>query len=96
MMEDCYVYCVSRTHRYAGEKEITMEMLKDEALILFNTDSVQTQTVVARLRSAGITPQVRMYCSQLTTDHKQIRDYLEKGNLRSGSVDEIHQLCKGI
>lgn len=73
MMEDCYIYCVSRTHRYAGEKEITMEMLKDEALILFNTDSVQTQTVVARLRSAGITPQVRMYCSQLTTTLNYVR-----------------------
>lgn len=31
MMEDRYVYCVSKTHRYAGEKEITMDMLKDEA-----------------------------------------------------------------
>ena len=67
MMEDRYVYCVSKTHRYAGEKEITMEMLKDEPIILFNTDSVQTQTVIARLRSAGITPNVHMYCSQLVT-----------------------------
>ena len=32
MMEDRYVYCVSKTHRYAGEKEITMDMLKDEPL----------------------------------------------------------------
>ena len=67
MMEDRYVYCVSRTHRYAGETEITMEMLKDEPVILFNTDSVQTQTVITCLRSAGITPNVHMYCSQLTT-----------------------------
>lgn len=67
MMEDRYVYCVSKTHRYAGEKEITMEMLKDEPIILFNTDSVQTQTVITRLRSAGITPNVHMYCSQLVT-----------------------------
>lgn len=65
MMEDRYVYCVSKTHRYAGEKEITMDMLKDEPIILFNTDSVQTQTVITRLRSAGITPNVHMYCSQL-------------------------------
>ena len=66
-MEDRYVYCVSKTHRYAGEKEITMEMLKDEPIILFNTDSVQTQTVITRLRSVGLTPNVRMYCSQLVT-----------------------------
>lgn len=67
MMEDRYVYCVSAAHRYACEKEITKEMLKDEPIILFNTDSVQTQTVISRLRSAGITPNVRMYCSQLVT-----------------------------
>ena len=73
MMEDRYVYCVSKTHRYAGEKEITMEMLKDEPIILFNTDSVQTQTVITRLRSAGITPNVHMYCSQLTTVLNYVR-----------------------
>ena len=63
MMEDRYVYCVSKTHRYADKHEITTDMLKDESIILFNTDSVQTQTVTTRLRSAGITPRVRMYCT---------------------------------
>lgn len=67
MMEDIYVYCVSRNHRYAKEKQITMEMLADEQILLFNTDSVQTQTVMSRFRSAGMTPHVRMYCSQLGT-----------------------------
>ena len=76
MMEDRYVYCVSRNHRYAGEKEITMEMLKNEPIILFNTDSVQTQTVITRLRSAGITPNVRMYSSQFVT----ILNFVRGGN----------------
>ncbi len=73
MMEDRSVYCVARTHRYAGESVITMDMLQDEPIILFNTDSVQTQTVTARLRSAGITPNVRMYCSQLVTTLNYVR-----------------------
>lgn len=51
-------------------------MLKDESIILFNTDSVQTQTVTTRLRSAGITPRVRMYCSQLAT----VLNYTRGGN----------------
>ncbi len=76
MMEDRYVYCVSRNHRYAGEKEITMEMLKDEPIILFNTDSVQTQTVITHLRSARITPNVRMYSSQFVT----ILNFVRGGN----------------
>ena len=67
MMEDGTVYCVSRTHRYAAESVVTMEMLADEAIILYNTDSVHTQTVITRMRSAGVTPVVRMYCSQLVT-----------------------------
>ncbi len=73
MMEDRSVYCVGRTHRYANASVITMDMLKDEPIILFNTDSVQTQTVTARLRSAGITPNVRMYCSQLMTVLNYVR-----------------------
>ena len=67
MMEDGTVYCVSRTHRYAAESVVTMEMLADEPIILYNTDSVHTQTVITRMRSAGVTPVVRMYCSQLVT-----------------------------
>lgn len=67
MMEDRSVYCVARTHRYAGESFITMDMLRDESIILFNADSVHTQTITSRLRSAGITPNVCMYCSQLVT-----------------------------
>ena len=67
IMKDRYVYCVHKTHRYAHEKEITMEMLRDEPIILFNTDSVQTQTVITHMRSAGITPNIHMYCSQLVT-----------------------------
>ena len=76
MMEDQYVYCVSTAHRYACKKEITMEMLKDESFILHNTDSVQTQTVISRLRNAGITPDVRMYSSQLTT----VLNFIRGGN----------------
>ena len=67
LMEDSYVYCVGRNHRYAGEKEVTFEMLGDEKIILFNTDSVQNETVTARYRSMGLTPNVIAYTSQLYT-----------------------------
>ena len=54
-------------HRYAGEKEVTFEMLRDEKIILFNTDSVQNETVTARYRAMGLTPNVIAYSSQLYT-----------------------------
>ncbi|MDO5132619.1 MAG: LysR family transcriptional regulator [Eubacteriales bacterium] len=67
LMEDSYVYCVGREHRYAKQKEVTFEMLGDEKIILFNTDSVQNETVKSRYVSMGITPDVLAYTSQLYT-----------------------------
>jgi DNA-binding transcriptional LysR family regulator len=76
LMEDKYVYCVGRNHKYAGEKEVTFDMLRDEKLILFNTDSVQNETVTARYRAMGMEPNVIAYTSQLYT----ILNYLRSGS----------------
>ena len=76
LMEDKYVYCVGRNHRYAGEKEVTFDMLREEKLILFNTDSVQNETVTARYRAMGMEPNVIAYTSQLYT----ILNYLRSGS----------------
>lgn len=67
LMEDSYVYCVGRNHRYAGEKEVSFDMLRDEKIILFNTDSVQNETVGSRYTAMGIAPNVLVYTSQLYT-----------------------------
>ena len=75
LMEDKYVYCVGRNHKYAGEKEVTFDMLKDEQLILFNTDSVQNETVSARYRTMGLEPRAIAYTSQLYT----ILNFLRSG-----------------
>lgn len=67
LMEDSYVYCVGRGHRYAKEKEVAFEMLREEKIILFNTDSVQNETVRSRYAAMGIVPDVLAYTSQLYT-----------------------------
>ena len=67
LMEDSYVYCIGRNHRYAEQQEVTFDMLRDEKVILFNTDSVQNETVRSRDDSMGITPDVLAYTSQLYT-----------------------------
>lgn len=76
LMEDSYVYCVGRNHRYAGEEGVTFDMLRDEKIILFNTDSVQNETVRSRYASMGFTPDVLAYTSQLYT----ILNFLRGGN----------------
>ena len=67
LMEDKLVYCVSRTHRYANEKMITIEMLENERIILLNTDSVQTKLLKSKFNSIDMKPNIIMYCSQLNT-----------------------------
>lgn len=73
LMEDNYAICVSRTHPLAKEKSVTLEMLKDENLIFYNTDSVQNQTLQARFRALGIRPFVLMHSSQLYTTLNFVR-----------------------
>lgn len=67
VIEDTYVYCVDKNHHLAKEPSVSFETLKEEPIILFNTDSVQSHTVITGFRSEGATPHIKMYCSQLTT-----------------------------
>lgn len=52
------VFCVSKEHHLAKIKELSIEMLKDEPIIMYNTDSVQNTTLNARFENAGITPNI--------------------------------------
>ena len=61
------MFCVSPEHHLAKEKEITMERLKDEPLIMYNTDSVLNHTLYSRFEGLGIKPHVIMHASQLYT-----------------------------
>jgi DNA-binding transcriptional LysR family regulator len=73
LMQDRYVLCVSRTHRFAEEKSVTLDMLRDESLIFYNTDSFQNQTFMNRFQSLGITPHILLHCSQLYTTLNFVR-----------------------
>lgn len=64
---DYIVFCVSPEHHLASEKEVTIEMLRDEPLIMYNTDSVQNATLNASFEKAGIKPNVILHASQLYT-----------------------------
>lgn len=67
MLRDHYVYCVARTHRFAKKDRISFEMLEDEPIVLFNTDSVQNDVVLGRFAACGIKPKVLLHSSQLGT-----------------------------
>lgn len=61
------VFCVSPGHHLANAENVSIEMLKDEPLIMYNTDSVQNATLSALFESKGIKPNVIMHASQLYT-----------------------------
>lgn len=67
LLSDHIVFCVSPEHPLAKEKELSIEMLKDENLIMYNTDSVLNTTLYSRFEGAGIKPNVIMHASQLYT-----------------------------
>lgn len=67
LLSDQVVFCVSPTHPLAAEKEVTLEMLKDQPLILYNTDSVQNATLNSRFEGCGIKPNIILQASQLYT-----------------------------
>ncbi len=73
LMEDHTIYCVSRSHPFAAEPKVTIDMLEKESVVLLNTDSVHNQTINLRYRSEGLTPNVLLYCSQLYTTLNFVR-----------------------
>ena len=67
ILSDRIVFCVSCEHPLAKEKEISMEMLKKENLIMYNTDSVLNTTLYSRFEGIGAKPNVILHASQLYT-----------------------------
>lgn len=67
MMTDKIVFCVAKNHHYAKCREVTIDMLKDEPVIMYNTDSVQNETLENLFKRAGCKPNVVLHASQLYT-----------------------------
>ena len=76
MSEESYVFCVSKNNPLSKEKELTLEMIGSMLLIFFSRDSVQNQTMFSRYHLVGLTPNVLMYSSQLSTAIKFMHEDL--------------------
>lgn len=60
-------YCVDKSHHLAGRREISLEDLQGEPLILFQNGSYQNQVLMERFAQLEIRPNILMYSSQLYT-----------------------------
>lgn len=67
IMEDSYVFCLSKGHPLVRSGAADLESLSRLPLLLFNTDSMSTETVTSYFRSRNMEIRVKMYCSQLMT-----------------------------
>lgn len=67
IMEDSYVFCLSKDHPLAQNGAADLRSLSRLPLLLFNTDSMSTETVTSYFRSRNMEIRVKMYCSQLIT-----------------------------
>ena len=73
LTDDRLVFCVSPNHHLANVKELTLEQLDAEPLILFNHDSVQNRMLLSQFHALGVHPRIILHCSQITTTMKFIR-----------------------
>lgn len=67
IMEDSYVFCLSKDHPLVRRGAVNLESLSKLPLLLFNTDSMSTETVISYFQSRNMEIRVKMYCSQLMT-----------------------------
>ena len=86
LMEDETVYCVAKTHPLAGKSEVRMEDLLEGQHVFYNQDSVHNQTLVSRFQSAGGSPRVLLYSSQLLTT----LDFVRTGSCGAFLYESIH------
>ena len=61
------LFCVSKDHPLAEQSTLLLNMLTDESLVLFNTDSVQVMTLTRQFKAAGVNPHIVLNTSQITT-----------------------------
>lgn len=92
MISDKVVFCVSGEHHLAGNKAIAVDMLENEPLIMYNTDSVLNSTLNSRFDGAGIKPNVVMHASQLYTIERFIKQGLGGAFLYSSLMKNLPDL----
>ena len=95
LLSDKLMFCISKNHPLAKEKSISIEMLKDEPLIMYNTDSVQNHTLLSLFDTIKVKPHVILNASQLYTIQTFVRENLGGAILYSSLLKNMNDV-KGI
>lgn len=80
-------YCVSKSHRLAGCDTVTLDMIKDEPLVLLKPDSYQHTIIKDYFKSHGFDPNVILYSSQLYTIKNFVSNHIATAFLFKEIID---------
>lgn len=94
ILTDHIVFCVSPQHHLAKEKQVTLKMLKEEPLIMYNTDSVQNATLSSLFENMNYKPNVILHASQLYTIQQFISQNLAGAFLYSSVLENSPEIIK--
>jgi len=61
------VCCVSKKHRLAKHKRVSIDDLKDEPLVLFKNSFFQTERIIERYKQSAVTPKILLDTVQVST-----------------------------
>ena len=71
---DHFVAVVDPAHPLAKRESITLEELAAQPLVMYNTDSVQNQSICSRFDRIGVVPNILIYTSQIYTMKSMIHN----------------------
>ena len=77
--------CVSPAHRLAKASAVTIDMLQDEPLVLFGTDTAPSRAVLSMFAERQLRPNVRLYSSQLS----MIRQFIADGTAAAFLLESL-------
>ena len=73
------VCCVHKTHRFAAQKSIRLEELRDEPLVLFKNSFFQTERIMNQFTKLSIAPNVLLDTAQLPIVQNMIASKMAVG-----------------
>lgn len=86
IMDTETLFCASNNHPLAGKSAVSIELIKEEPLVLFKEDSYQASVTKRLFRSVGAEPNVILYSSQLHTIKELVANNVASSVLFHGVI----------
>ena len=84
--------CVSRVHPLRGNQSVSVSDLANEPLVLFSDSFFQTEQILNRFQSAGISPNVLLQSNQLSTISQMIAGNIAVGFVFNSVASSMHDV----